>query len=190
VNTIGIGLQTMTWETKELEPLNIAAAARDQAKAELVFNVAEKQGITARIVSLQTELRKLQATLNEIKSSLDTAKADYQALKSDMRLFCKELAIKYEANALINSYWCDADKVDIGLMSEAEYRNIVTTFITELSDILEIFGNPELSQKWKDAMLAAGKKDEKGFKTNFAAVVDLVTELIRNDIVALYAKLG
>jgi len=180
----------MTWEIKELEPLNIAAAARDQAKAELVFNVAEKQGITARIVSLQTELRKLQATLNEIKSSLDTAKADYQALKSDMRLFCKELAIKYEANALINSYWCDADKVDIGLMSEAEYRNIVTTFITELSDILEIFGNPELSQKWKDAMLAAGKKDEKGFKTNFAAVVDLVTELIRNDIVALYAKLG
>ncbi len=116
VNTIRIGLQTMTWETKELEPLNMAAAARDQAKAELVFNVAEKQDIKARIISLEVELEKLQATLKEIHASLDMSKVDYQALKSDMRLFCKELAIKYEANALINSYWCDADKVDIVIL--------------------------------------------------------------------------
>jgi len=45
----------MTWETKELEPLNMAVAARDKAKAKLVSNVAEKQDIKARIISLQVE---------------------------------------------------------------------------------------------------------------------------------------
>jgi len=152
------------------------------AQAEYDAVVAERDATKAQVASLEAQVTSLEADLNE-------AKANYEGLKSDVTSIWTALDKKLAAAGMIFSFWSDAGKADVGLMSASDYEKSVAVFIANFGGVLDNVGNPQVSKMWEDAVLAAGRDDTEEFGKQFAGVMDSLTELIEKDVAEINAKL-
>ncbi len=182
VTTLLLSLLLMTGCGGAQGEYDAVVADRDAAKAQV-------SSLQAEVTSLQTELNELQASLNETQMALDTANANYEDLKSDVTSTWAALDTKIEAAGMIFSYYSYANKYSVGLISDSEFEDTSSRFLANFGGVINPVGNAELFQMWEDAVLAAGQGDSNEFMTKFAAVMDLLTELVEEDVAAMDVKL-
>jgi hypothetical protein len=116
--------------------------------------------------------------------------ASLQADKSDVTSLFAALEKKLAATAMIGGFLSDAFKVVAGEMSQSDFNKAGDAFVADFGGVLDAVGNDALSQLWDDAVAASGRGDDEEFSSNLAALMDLLTNLIDEDISAINAKLG
>jgi cell division protein FtsL len=148
------------------------------AKSEYEAVVADRDTAKAQVASLQAE-----------NDALQTERDTLQANKSDVASLVTALDKKLAAEAMLDGYLSDASKYVGGTMSMSDLQKSTAEFMADFGGTLDAVGDAELSQLWKDALLAATKNDQKGFNAKLAVLMDSLTGLINNDIATIVARL-
>ncbi len=131
-----------------------------------------------------------QTQVESLQSDLGAAQAQYDTFKSDLNTLWTSLYKKLAVREAIIDYWNNAAWLAAGEVSLWEFIDITALFVLNTGTYVDAVENPELSQLWEDFVLYAVQENEAESMGSFAALTDLVSDLIDQDIEAIEAKLS
>jgi len=175
-------------------------AERDAAQAEVASLQSELAGVQSDLAATETDLATSESDLATAQSRISSLQSDFtaaQAKVSELEDFKTELGSLWDslepkltlAGAILN-FWNGAAQVLAGEKTELEYEVQTTKFLDIATVQTEVIGNDELIELWDDVVSYSQQEKETEFFSSFAALTDLLMDLIDPDIVAIEAKLS
>ena len=174
---------------------NVSSLEGDVSTLEGDVAVLEKElaDSEAEVSTLEADLSEAQSQISSLQSDLTAAQAKVNELedfKWELGSLWDSLKPKLTLGAAILNFWNGAAQVVAGEKTELEYEVESTSFLVTGTVQTEVIGNDELTGLWDDFVSYAEQEKETEMFSSFAALTDLLMDLIDQDIVAIEAQLS